>query len=344
VRIQPFLVPALAVGGPLVLVMVWPWLWFDTAAHLRDWITFHTSHVNYNFEYLGRNYNHPPFPWHVVLVTTLFTAPVATLAAAVVGAFHTGARVRRGTAADPDRAPVLLFALSAAVAMGVFLVPTTPIFGAEKHWATAMPTFCLLAGAGICSAGDRVWRALVMRRWIPVAGAFARPAGAIAIGVLVASAALSETFAAQPYPLSYYNALAGGARGGADLGMNRQFWGVSARGVLDWLDEHVAPAPGQPPAPVYTHDASPAWGLYRKLGLVDRGLPDAGNEERGVQRSRAALVIHERHFARHDFMIWDEYGTVQPAFVLTFQGVPLVSVYLRPGRPAPAPSGAKVGD
>ncbi|HTE52721.1 MAG TPA: glycosyltransferase family 39 protein [Kofleriaceae bacterium] len=330
VRIQPFLVPALAVGGPLVLIAVWPWLWFDTVQHVRDWISFHTHHVHYNFEYLGENYNHPPFPWHVALVTTLFTVPVATLAAAVVGAAHTAARVRRGTAVDPDRAPVLLMALSAAVAMGVFLIPTTPIFGAEKHWAPAMPTFCLLAGAGIISAGDRVWRALVMRRWIPVTGGFARPAGAIAVGLLVASAALSETVAAQPYPLSSYNALAGGAPGGADLGMNRQFWGVAARGALPYLDEHVAPASGQPPVPVYTHDASPAWGLYRRLGLLRAGLPDAGGEERGVQRSRAALVIHERHFARHDIMIWREYGTVQPAFVLTFQGVPLVSVYLRP--------------
>jgi len=40
-------------------------------------------------------------------------------------------------------------------------------------------------------------------------------------------------------------------------------------------------------------------------------------------------VIHERHFLRHDYMIWDVFGTVQPVYVLTFQGVPLVSVYAR---------------
>jgi hypothetical protein len=41
-------------------------------------------------------------------------------------------------------------------------------------------------------------------------------------------------------------------------------------------------------------------------------------------------VIHERHFRRHDFMIWQSYGTVQPVFVLRFDGVPIVSVYRRP--------------
>ena len=164
---QPFLVPALAIGGPLVLVAIWPWLWFDTVAHVRDWISFHMHHVNYNFEYLGENYNHPPFPWHVVFVTTLFTVPVSTLAAAAVGAVHLAGRARAGTSADPDRAPVLLLVLSAAVAMGVFLIPSTPIFGAEKHWAPAMPTFCLLAGVGIAAAADRVCHYMVARGWIP---------------------------------------------------------------------------------------------------------------------------------------------------------------------------------
>ncbi len=331
IRTQPLLVPALAIGGPLVLIAVWPWLWFDTFSHVRDWIAFHTHHVHYHFEYLGRNYNHPPFPWHVVFVTTLFTVPVATLAAAAVGAVHLAGRARAGTSVQPERAPALLLVLSAAVSMGVFLLPSTPVFGAEKHWAPALPTFCILAGVGIAAAGDRVCRYLVGRGWIPEANNFAGSAAALALGSLVATAALTETVAAQPYALSHYNALAGGARGGADLGMNRQFWGYAARGVLPYLDEHAAPAPGQPPVPVYTHDAWPAWGLYRRAGLLRPGLPDSGHESRGgIPRSRVALVIHERHFLRHDILVWRAYGTVQPAHVLTFQGVPLVSVYVRP--------------
>lgn len=40
---------------------------------------------------------------------------------------------------------------------------------------------------------------------------------------------------AEPYRLTDYNAIVVGAPGGADLGMNRQFWGYSARGVLTFL-------------------------------------------------------------------------------------------------------------
>jgi hypothetical protein len=152
---------------------------------------------------------------------------------------------------------------------------------------------------------------------------------------MVVGAAAVETFHAQPYALSSYNALAGGAPGGADLGMNRQFWGTAAKGVIPWLAK-------QPPGPTYSHDASPAWrDPYREEHLVD-GHGDSGGEKRwtssgtcnagpaGIERSDYALVIHELHFNRHDYLIWEQYGTVQPAYVLRTDGVPIVSVYRRP--------------
>ena len=136
-------------------------------------------------------------------------------------------------------------------------------------------------------------------------------------------AAATETVAAQPYALTWYNSLAGGAAGGADLGMNRQFWGVAARGVLPFIVL-------QPPGRVYSHDASPAWGWYMRLGLLPRVFPDAGHEGGGIARSDYAIVVHEKHFRRHDYMIWKAYGTVRPVFVLRAAGVPIVSVYKRP--------------
>ena len=101
-----------------------------------------------------------------------------------------------------------------------------------------------------------------------------------------------------------------------------------ARGVLPFV-ARFAPDKGEPPVPVYSHDAQPAWGLYKKLGLLPDGMPDAGRETAGIAKSKIALVIHEKHFARHDYLIWQSYGRVQPAYVLTVGGVPLVSVYVR---------------
>ncbi|MEZ4362341.1 MAG: glycosyltransferase family 39 protein [Kofleriaceae bacterium] len=341
--LRPGLVLALAALGPAVLVALWPWLWFDTAAHLRDWIAFHLHHVHYNFEYLGENWNAPPFPWHVALVTTWFTVPTVTLAASLIGA-----RVWLGASPPRDDAqaraaahrPALLLVCSAAVAAGPFFLGQTPIFGAEKHWEPAMPSLCLAAALGLVTTGRQAARWLGRRwpRWRKPRWAAALVA-TLAL-VAVASAAV-ETLHPQPYGLTAYNALAGGAPGAADRGMNRQFWGVAARGVLDEVARD-APPPGAPPVWVYTHDASPAWGVYARLGLIPPGLQDAGLERAGIERSSLALVVHERHFARHDYLIWQAYGTVQPSFVLRLDGVPLVSVYRRPPVPAPpsAPASA----
>ena len=104
--------------------------------------------------------------------------------------------------------------------------------------------------------------------------------------------------------------------------MNRQFWGVAARGVLPVIA-------AQPAGAVYSHDASPAWGWYAHLGLLPKGYPDSGHEVDGIRASTYAIVIHEKHFDRHDYLIWKAYGTVQPIYVLRADGVPIVSVYKR---------------
>src|SRR5690606_28236827 len=158
-----------------------------------------------------------------------------------------------------DRAPVALLVISALVAMGPFLTGRAPIFGAEKHWAPAIPTLSVLAGAGVVAAVRVAVDRLVRARALPARrAALARGAGVLLVGAAVVGAAAAETAAAHPYALSHYNALAGGAPGGADLGMNRQFWGYAARGVLDELSRR-APDPSGPPAFVYTHDAAPSW-------------------------------------------------------------------------------------
>jgi 4-amino-4-deoxy-L-arabinose transferase-like glycosyltransferase len=321
---------SLAVLGPLVLFALWPWLWLDPFEHVRQWLVFHLEHVHYNYEYLGQNWNHPRFPWHIALVTTLFTVPVVTVVAALLGAVvwlvprraHLE-RTDRGVKFVSERQPTwpgLLLLLSAAASLGPFFLGTTPIFGAEKHWMPALPTICIAAGVGIAWAGRGVARALGDRH---------RTAAVAAVAGVVVMAAVVETVVAQPYALTWYNALAGGAPGGADLGMNRQFWGVAAKGVLPVVASQAPPAGTKP---VYSHDASPAWGFYQRLGWLPRSLPDSGWEQAGIDHSQLAIVIHEKHFNRHDYLIWKAYGTVQPLYVLRAHGVPIVSVYRRPAR------------
>jgi hypothetical protein len=42
------------------------------------------------------------------------------------------------------------------------------------------------------------------------------------------------------------------------------------------------------------------------------------------------MVIHELHFNKYDYWIWDAYGTGVPVKVLHLDGVPVLSFYKRP--------------
>jgi hypothetical protein len=43
---RPRVVLSFLVLAPLTLIAVWPWLWFDTVAHVRQWFEFHLKHVH----------------------------------------------------------------------------------------------------------------------------------------------------------------------------------------------------------------------------------------------------------------------------------------------------------
>jgi hypothetical protein len=182
-----------------------------------------------------------------------------------------------------------------------------------------VPFLALLAGYGLDRLAARVIDAL------GAAGTRARALSFAAVALACAPAA-AETWRSHPYGLTHYNWLAGGPAGGADLGMNRQFWGYSTRGILPWLDAHT-----QPGAQIYWHDTNqPILNMNVREGLMRGDLGNTGLEEPGVRASSTAMVIHEKHFNKYEYWIWDFYGLTRPALVLTDEGVPIVTVYQRP--------------
>jgi 4-amino-4-deoxy-L-arabinose transferase-like glycosyltransferase len=308
---------AMAVVGPLVCWGSWPYLWHDTWAHLRKYLAFHASHVNYNFEYLGHNYNNPPFPITEPLGMLLTTAPVVLLALAAAG-IATLARSPRRRDARATRAWLLLVGL---VPILPFMSGHTPIFGATKHWLATMPCLAICAGVAVQAIVAALPAELGRASSRLVQGAVM--AGVLALAVVPAAV---ETARSHPYGLSHYNALVGGAPGGADLGMNRQFWGYSPQGLFAWMNANLPQG-----ARVYPHDLSHyAFLMDQRAGRLRPDLVDAGMEQPAIDRSQAALLIHELHFVKYDTMIWNAYGKVQPTKVLAYDGVPLVSLYTRP--------------
>jgi hypothetical protein len=358
--VLPASLVSMAVVGPLVLYCGWPWLWHDPVEHARGWFEFHMNHEYYNMEFLGRNYNAAPSPTLYMPVMILATVPAVTLALCFVGAAERKwvlaqrawrAVVRtmvivsgEGHSTSPVVAPVLedlvpssrqlghkphaarahdhaetdlLFLLSAAVPLAVFLLPKTPIFGGTKHWLTAYPFLALFAGRGFMLVGeamDRAWpklAATARSKWLAWSG----------LALVVSLGPLAITVHSHPFGLSSYVPLVGGTAGGADLGLNRQFWGFTTESLGPWLEGHAPRG-----SSIYIHDTVwDAWSRLTDEGRIRRDLRAVGAPGEGDY----AIVHHELHMGEIDDEIWVAYGSDAPAYVLTHDGVPIISLYQR---------------
>jgi hypothetical protein len=373
---------SMAVIGPAVFLLLWPYLWFDTFARIEWWVDFHLNHTYYSIEFFGRNVFEAPAPKLYVPVMIAGTVPAVTLvlfftgaAAAVRGwalrlvawARATFAPAKKGPAtatkdataqAPKDAAPAegapadvavaaaksdprlgerpsppeaerprrpradrletdLLLALSFLVAIGPFFLPKTPIFGATKHWLTAYPALALFAGRGFLLVRE------AMRRALPALAAVPPAAAEAALFVSVTLAPVLITAHSHPFGLSTYVPLIGGTAGGADLGLNRQFWGFTTQdAAVEYLNAHAPPH-----SVVFIHDTTyDAWAHMQAEGRVRSDLRAAS----APHEANFSLVQHELHMNEVDYSIWVAYGTDAPVYVVTHDGVPIVSVYKRP--------------
>jgi 4-amino-4-deoxy-L-arabinose transferase-like glycosyltransferase len=323
--LMPWWLVSMGLLGPPIFVGLWPWLWHDTFARFSEYVAFHVNHVHYNIEYLGHTYFGPPSPASYPWVMTLVTSPLTTIVVALIGVgirfrhllppgFYERA-VRAPRERDPRRTDVLLFGTFLAP-MVVLSMPWTPIFGGTKHFLAAFPMLFLFGGHAFERVAVTLERELKAR--VP---RLAPQATAMALGTLMLPAAI-DTAHSHPFGLSFYSYPAGGVAGGADLGMIRQFWGFTTGGVVPFLNEHL-PNGGR----VWICDTIPsAFEMLKRDGRLHRNISIAWD----LSSADYAIVHHEEHFNIVDFQIWEAYGHVDPAFVLTYDGVPIVSVYENP--------------
>jgi len=323
---------SMAVLGPIVFYALWPYLWNDTLERVQWYVNFHLHHEYYNIEFLGKNYFGPPSPRAYLPVMIAATVPTVTLLLFGVGAFERGAvGVRRLRAwvrrtlekpagdappADP-RETDLLLALALLAAVGPWFLPKTPIFGGTKHWMPAYPAMALFAGRGfeiVLAAMKRALPALRGRRLV------AAEAG---LAACVLAAPLAITVHSHPFGLSAYVPLVGGTAGGADLGLNRQFWGFTTQTAAT---EYLNPkAPRN--ATVFILDTTwDAWAHMQEEGRVRADLRVVG----APHEAMFSLVQHELHMSEVDYSIWVADQTDSPVYIVEHDGVPIVSIYRRP--------------
>lgn len=326
---------AMATVGPVVFILLWPWLWNDTLPRIQEYVNFHVHHDYYNIEFLGVTYWGPPSPRSYMPVMIAATVPTITLVLFFVGAadrlrglvaqlshwFREGSQWVAARVPWPKERPEhdkaqtdLLLFLSIAVPLSVFLLPRTPIFGGTKHWITAYPALAIFAGRGFDLVAKQIesrWK----QPWaVPLAGALAFSGAAVV------------TAHSHPFGLSAYVPFFGGTAGGADLGLNRQFWGFTTQSLDDYFLKNAKPGDR-----VYIMDT--AWPSWQRM-VDEKRVPPFLQGVGSPAEADFSIVHHEQHINEVDYNIWTEYHSVAPDYVLTHDGVPIISVYKRPrGKP-----------
>lgn len=329
----PWWLVAMALLGPPIFVGLWPWLWHDTAARFSEYAGFHLHHVHYNTAYLGRTYFGPPSPASFPWVMTLFTVSLVTVLLGLAGiALRARAWLppwlgRRLIGRDPEgdrqRTDALMFG-SMITPLVVISMPWTPIFGGTKHFMGGWVYLALFAGVAFVRVASALEQAIPERIAALRSVALRKAAPPIAAAALLAPSVI-DTVHSHPFGLSFYGFVAGGVPGAADLGMMRQFWGFTTGSLVPWLNEHV----GERGASVWICDTVPtAWRMLQEDGRLRRDIRASWD----MASADFAIVHHEDHFAEVDYQIWMAYGRVDPVYVLTYDGVPIISVYENPRR------------
>jgi len=348
----PWGLVAMAILGPILFHILWPYHYYNTWDRVEWYLNFHLKHVHYFVWYFGTRLDEPPFPIGFPWVMTLVTVPATLLLTFWFGVWAALRKWRfvewsrqwiaalrarklpatRGAEAGFDpRGTGLLFAINLLFPIALISWPSTPVFGGTKHWIVSMIFLAIFVGAGVSMAVQMALRAL--DEWQksetsadatsgePPRRPIAHALLAAILSLAVLGPAAYATWYNYPFGSSYYNELIGSYRGAADAGMMRQFWGYASRQSLPWINEH-APKNGR----VWTHNTTSwAWNMYEKDGIARKDLRPAS-----IESSQIGIFHHQRAFTWERQKLWAAYGSRTPSHVVDIDGVPLISVYERP--------------
>jgi len=316
-------IATMAVFGPVLFYLHWPYLWHHPVERTAWYLAFHARHEHYAWFYLGEMLRAPPFPLTYVVVKTALTVPTSLFVPMVTGWLSVLGRAvlslpkrTRAWVSRPSMAEALVL-VNAAASIIIISHPQVPHFGGVKHWLPSMPFLGILAGVAVtrgCTA--LVERLRVHRPTLPFA------AVAVPVFALLMAPALLGLVRVFPYGTAFYSELAGGVPGAASMGMQRQFWSSHVTGVLPWINEHAKPR-----ARVYLHEVTGyAAHSYQQNGMLRQDVQLVWSP------GEADIVAYQYHqeFREHEMNVWQAFGTRTPATGLYVDETPQILVYQRP--------------
>ncbi len=220
---------ALIFVTPAVCILTWPWLWYDSADRLIEYLMFHLHHHPVATFYLGEFYRQDPAPWHYPWFYFVTSIPLGLLIALVVAPLSAAIEVVRRHPVDNV---VVLLSLAMIVPVVSCSLPGVPKYDAHRLFMGAFPFAACLAGIGASRmvAVFEGWFAPASRRWV---------AGGLA-AILLLPAAVS-TWRVHPFEgYAYFNGLVTLAGGPRAIGVSPLHSAMADRSSVEYLNDSAA--------------------------------------------------------------------------------------------------------
>jgi len=322
-RMLPKAAVAFFLVSPAVFFAGWPWLWHDTAAHLKEYLMFHVKHYPVLIYYFGEVHKYAP--WHYPFLLTAITMPTLFLSLALVGV---GESLVRGS----TKAGKWLFVLCGLGYLLPSAMPFAPKYNGVRLFLPAFPFLTGLAGGGFALLHDGLARGLErIRPFARITRLRGKLAFLLGLGLLLpAVVGLLQVF---PHELAYYNSLIGGPRGARKQGFETIYWGgvyLSALPALKALPQH------SPRILITPQGAISLLEFYQRGGALRKDLqwvapPPPQEQHPGWPRQvlqGVDLVVFQCAQSEFDELAWKLYREGQPqAASVYLENVPLLLLF-----------------
>ncbi len=226
---------AMAFIAPVVMLAVWPWLWYDGLQRFFDYLMFYTRHQPTAVFYMNRiwGYGSPVAPFYYPLHIAALSVPIWVLVFLAFG-------LQGALFATIRRPATIRFVLMAVVWIGLSMIPGVPKYDGERLFFPAFAFVALIAAGGFSAffVGIRKWR---QRRMGENAKSETGYMGALALAVITAYGA-ADLYFTHPNELNYYNWLVGRAKGAYAQGFETSYWGEAVNeDVAGYLNKTLKP-------------------------------------------------------------------------------------------------------
>jgi len=286
--------------SPLVLIALWPRLWYDPFSNLIKFYLYHVKHNPVNVFYLGKTYGAQPVPWHYPVLLLVTTVPPATLLLSIYGV----KTYIKKHLKDKISGMVVINILFLLILMSL---PIAQKYDGIRLFMPVFPFLAVLAGVGFSELYKRI-------------STFTKTYKFLANGLyILLLPALISLACIHPYQTSYYNMFIGGIKGAHKLGMETTYWGDCITGKTIKFINNNTPKNGRV---IFCPVGSFVPRYYKETGLLRKDIEIADINDEDFDY----LILLSRQ-GMFNNKLWKIYKHAQSIYEVSYQGVPFLKIY-----------------